>query len=1279
MSARVAQNAAPRPAAGEPSLTARERLVWLEHRLAPSAPTNVMVARFRVDGPVDRDRLEAALRRLVAETEGLRTVVRMDDGTPRPEVPRPEVMAPWPAPLPLVDLRSAPDPEAALEAWLADRAPLPFALDRPLFEAALVRLADDRHVVVLRQHHLITDAESHALIWERLAALYAGAPSEALEPMTTHREAEAAYRESELGARDAAWWEARLQAAPPVPTFYGRAPRARTGRLRRVEVTLDAERMAALDAACADGPFAMPSKPMARHVLYATALAAWIWRVSGERRVAIGSPLANRRSRRVRRVVGMVMEQSPLFAEVREDDTFATLAARVREDLKDVLRHGRACVSNPSHAKAYDAVLNVHRVSYAPLGGSPVRGSIAPGLAWAERWPEGAPDGGEAFSLTVYDDGGRETLAFDLSRDVFDGELAERVPEHLLRLVDAAVRDPDARPGDVDLLTEAERAVVAAPAPRVVEPSFLREVLAADPDRVALEADGVTVTYGQLLARAGGIARALRRAGVDRGDAVLVALRRGPELPAGLLGVLLSGAAYVPVDPKHPEARTRCVIEDAAPTALLTDGSLSLALPTVDVREVADAAPPDALPAPDDLAYVLFTSGSTGRPKGVEITHGNLAAFLRAMLHVPGLGPSDRVLAITTPGFDISTFELFGPLMVGARIVLADEETGLDGARLRERVEAGRVTLIQATPPTWRLLLGAGWEGDPTLTAMCGGEPMPTDLAEALIARTGSLWNVYGPTESTVWCTAHRVDAPRSPMPIGRPVPYAAVRVLGPGGRPAPFGVVGEIAVAGAGVGRGYRGQPERSASVFVRDVVDPEAPMYRSGDQGRWLPDGTLECLGRADGQIKIRGFRVELGEIEAALRAHPSVEDAAVLLEGEGARAALVAHVSGERLDPEALDAHAKDRLPAYMVPSRWSTHASLPLGPTGKIDRKALAAEGTATLAARARRVDPRDDTEAVIAGVWAEALELPRVGVTDDFFAVGGHSLAAARIVDGLRKAFSVELPLGALFEARTVEKLAETLRRGDGRAPCELVTLAHGEGTPLFCICGVQVYHPLASRLAGDRPIYGVYLAQEEDVLREAREGRAAELSVSAMAEAYTDVIRGRQPRGPYALAGLSFGGVLAYEIAQRLRAAGEEVSLLAMFDTVIPSGLRRAPLKWARAHLRAIRRAPLEEARRVLRRARGEANEEAVAGVREAAYVAAMRRYQPQPYDGEVLLFRATESSFGEGWVATRDGGLGPYAPRMRVLDVPGRHVGMMHPPHVDTLAARLRPFLPEG
>ncbi|GAB5546372.1 MAG: amino acid adenylation domain-containing protein [Sandaracinaceae bacterium] len=1240
--------------------------MYLEHRLAPGAPTNVMVARFAVDGGVDVGRLRHAVDALLAETESLRTVVRDQDGEPRPVI-----IPPRPVHVPLIDLRDAPDPSAALDAWLGDRAPLPFCLDRLLIEFFLARLAEDRHVVVIRQHHLITDAESHALLWRRLTELYGGTAGEALLPMSVHRSAERAYRESDLAERDARWWVRQREEAPAPPTFYGVQPRARSGLLRRVELRLDEARSAKLDAACARGPFAMPSRDMSRHVLYATTLYAYLWRVTGERRLALGCPLANRRSRRVRRVVGMVMEQSPMLAEVRHDDSFVSLSGRVREALKDLLRHGRACVSNPSHAKLYDAVLNVHRVSYAPLDGAPVRGSIAPALTWAKRWPAQSPDGGEAFSLTVYADGDRETLAFDLNRDVFDDALAARASRHFMLMLDAVLADPLGAPADVDLLTPGERRVVAAPPPRLREESFLHDVLAMDGERRVID----EMTLRDLLRRAGGIARALRANDVGRGGTVAVATRRGPDLPAALLGVMLSGAAYVPLDPSHPRARIDRVLEDAAPVALVSDGSLALPLPTVDLGDVGEAAPPRPDVKPDDLAYVLFTSGSTGRPKGVEITHGNLAAFLRAMLHVPGLTSDDRVLAITTPAFDISTFELFAPLMVGAAIVLADDTAGIDGARLRALIEEADVSVIQATPPTWRLLLGAGWEGGARIKAMCGGEPMPRDLAEALIARTGSLWNVYGPTETTVWCSAQRVDAPTSPLPIGRPLPFCAMRVLGPGGLPAPFGVVGEIAVAGPSVARGYRGRPELSAEVFVPDVVDPASPMYRSGDQGRWRPDGTLECLGRADGQVKIRGFRVELGEVEAALRAHPDVDDAAVLLEDDGASATLVAHVAGETLDVGALAAHAAERLPSYMRPSRWSLQAELPLGPTGKIDRRALEARQHAPVTAITRRAAPRDDTEAVIAGIWAEALNIPRVGVTDDFFAVGGHSLAAAHIVDGLRAAFSVEVPLGALFEARTVEKLAETLRTEDGRAPCELVTLAHGRGTPIFCICGVQVYHPLASRLGGDRPVYGVYLAQEESILREAREGRAASLSVGAMAEAYTDVIRRRQPRGPYSLAGLSFGGVLAYEIAQRLRDGGEEVALLALFDTVIPSGLRRAPLKWARAHLRAIRRAPLEEAKRAFRRARGGDETEMVAGVRERAYVAAMRRYQPRTYDGEVLLFRAAESSFGEGWVATRDGGLGPYAPRMRVFDVPGRHVGMMHPPHVDTLAAKLRRF----
>ncbi len=841
-------------------------------------------------------------------------------------------------------------------------------------------------------------------------------------------------------------------------------------------------------------------------------------------------------------------------------------------------------------------------------------------------------------------------------------------------------------PAAVDLLGGEERVICeapfadAAPLPSVVE--MIAGQVARTPERVAARWRGGELSYAALWRQAGGVARALVEAGAERGDAIALALDRSPRIPVAMLGILRAGCVYVPLDPSHPPSRIARILEDARPRMLITEPGVQLEaeLPRLDVSTIGEADVEDPRLDPEELAYVLFTSGSTGRPKGVEVPHRGLSNFLTAFAHTPGMDADDRVLAIATPAFDIHTVELLLPLTVGASSFIAEAGAGADGALLRRLLERERITVMQATPPSWRMLLESGWPGDPTLRALIGAEPLPPDLAAALLPRVGSLWNLYGPTETTAWATVHRVTHAESPASIGRPIERVTVRVLDDAGLPTPLGVEGEIVIGGAGVTHGYRGRPELSARSFVREPGG--RLVYRTGDRGRFRPDGTLECLGRSDGQVKIRGLRVELGEIEAALREHPSVSDAAVVLRGEGADARLEAHVARVRrhdLQAAELRAHLAERVPAYMVPARWKIHGSLPLGPTGKIDRRALSEARVTVLAPGGSGLAPRNDVEATLASMWAEALDLPRVGVDEDFFDLGGHSLLAARLVEFIRQTFGVELPMATLFTARTIAAVAERIA-GGGSEPvpaCVLLSRA-GPGVPLFCICGVQVYHALATRLGGARPVYGVYLPIEEEVVREARAGRKAELSVDQMARAYVEVIRARQPHGPYALAGLSFGGLLAYAIAHQLRAHGEEVAMVALIDSVLPHSLRRDPLPWVAARLKDAVRAPGPRVRSFFdRSAPRTGDDEETRSVREQAYVAAMRRYRSRPYEGEVVLYRAADCSFGEGWRFDRDGGFSKLAPRLRILDVPGTHLSVLAPPHVDELAKKMRPFLP--
>ncbi|MEO6809223.1 MAG: amino acid adenylation domain-containing protein, partial [Isosphaeraceae bacterium] len=520
------------------------------------------------------------------------------------------------------------------------------------------------------------------------------------------------------------------------------------------------------------------------------------------------------------------------------------------------------------------------------------------------------------------------------------------------------------------------------------------------------------------------MARHLRTLGVGPDVMVGVCLERTPEMLIGLLGVLKAGGAYVPLDPSYPQSRLALMLDDAKVPVLLTEHELVDGLPPsqakivrIDAdREEIDARSVENLAvkvSAGHLAYVIYTSGSTGKPKGVQIPHGALTNFLRSMRRTLGMTGDDALLAVTTLSFDIAALELFLPLIAGARVDLVSRDVATDGARLAAKLVETAATVLQATPATWRMLLDGGWAGDPTLTMICGGEALPRPLADRLLDKGKVLWNLYGPTETTIWSSAAKVESGSGSVSIGRPIDKTQMYVLDARFRPVPVGVSGELYIGGDGLARGYLGRPGLTAERFVPDPFSkrPGDRLYQTGDLARWSPEGTLECLGRIDHQVKVRGFRIELGEIEAALVGHPGVAAAAVTTRedatGEQALAAYVVARPGIDAGGGELRRWLRESLPEHMVPASYTTLDALPLTPNGKIDRKALPDPDEVQQGSGDSYIPPRGPVEEALVGIWAELLGRDRVGVMDDFFDLGGHSLFATQLLARVRDTFAVE--------------------------------------------------------------------------------------------------------------------------------------------------------------------------------------------------------------------------------------------------------------------------------
>jgi amino acid adenylation domain-containing protein len=684
------------------------------------------------------------------------------------------------------------------------------------------------------------------------------------------------------------------------------------------------------------------------------------------------------------------------------------------------------------------------------------------------------------------------------------------------------------------------------------------------PGAIALVFENQKLTYMELNRRANQLARYLRQRGV--GPEVLVGLcvERSIDMVVGLLGILKAGGAYVPLDPAYPKERIAYIMEDASAPVLITQHNLATRFPEQQAEVVfideqwsaikqEDTANLGRTADSDNLAYVIYTSGSTGHPKGVQLEHRNVVNFLCSMQEEPGIELSDVLAAVTTICFDIAGLEIYLPLVTGATVVVVSREEAGDGKRLQARLLQSAITVMQATPATWRLLLETGWPGDKKLKILCGGEAFPRELANKLLPKCSSLWNMYGPTETTIWSAVYKITGQEQvTIPLGHPIANTQFYIVDEDLKPVPAGQDGELLIGGAGLARSYKNRPDLTAEKFIakRFGAAPDARLYKTGDLVRYWPDGTIAFLGRIDHQVKIRGYRIELGEIESVLGVHPSVRQCVVAAREETGEKRLIAYVipsPEQQPSSRQLREFLKTKLPDYMIPAAIVLLNAFPLTPNGKIDRKALPAPSRENSALESELVAPRDELESKLVAIWESILRIRPIGVTDNIFDLGIDSVLAAELFARIEKTIGKNLPPGPLFQAPTVESLAALLRASEAQQKwTSLVSIQpQGSKTPLFCVHGgagtVLLFNALARHLAPERPVYGL----------QARGLYGRDLphsTVAEMAAHYVKEMRSLQPRGPYLVGGWCFGGIVAYEIAQQLQRMGEKLDLLVMFN-----------------------------------------------------------------------------------------------------------------------------------
>lgn len=1154
---------------GSLPLSYSQERMWFLHKLQPSGTAYNMATALHLKGNCRLDYLQEALDTIVSRHEVLRTSFPVENG-----VPTQKIYGSGNLTIKTVDLRgSAIDPQQRMQELTCE----PFDLTTlPLYRTTLLQLAEDEFILLSVMHHIITDAWSLTVKAKELAEIYTSlmeGRAPVLPPVPIQSADYAVWERQILhsGMMDQAldYWRKKLEKPPVLAlnTDFVR-PQIQTSSGALIAREIQPQLHSLLQEFTA-GRNATP------FMATLAAFYALLYRYTGQEDITVGVPTANRRHPATENLVASLVNTLVMRVNLEPESSFEHLLDQVRTVALEAFDHDEISFSSlvaelnpprdPSISPFFQVMFNMINIPMPTLKFSGLD------IEYLEVDRKGAQFD---LSFTVIDLPDYHRLVIEYNTDLFLAETIQHMADHFMVLLQAALNYPDTGINRLPFITEAEQDAIlnrwnatqrGYPAELSLYQRFETQA-AASPEAEALVCSGQRLTYAQLETLANQYANALIKIGVTPEALIGICLPRSIELVACVLGILKAGCAYVPLDPAFPAERLEFMTSDADLAAVFTttryESMFKNSQGTVIINELnpllkldADLRSPTITATGKNLAYVIYTSGSTGKPKGVLIEQHAVMNFIDSMQVAPGFKPGGRLLSVTTLSFDIAGLELFLPLFYGGCVVLASDEEIVDGSALIALLENENIDLLQATPVTWRMMIEANWQGKADLTALCGGEALPPDLANQILERTASLWNMYGPTETTIWSTTCEVK-PGQPITIGRPIDNTRVYVLDPVGQQLPPGVAGELFIGGVGVARGYLNRPELTSERFLKDpfVSEPERRMYRTGDLVRWLPDGQLEYLGRMDFQVKLHGHRIELGEIEAALGQHPEIDWAVVqvveVLPGDRRLAAYLISADHHQVPSAELRSYLQQTLPPYMIPSHFMYLDEMPLTPNRKVNRKALPIP-VVDRAEKIGHMPAVTETEKWLVKLWEELLNISPIGISENFFDLGGHSFLAIRMFAKIQNEYQKNLPLTILYESGTIQSLARQIDQYNSSSTWRIVVPLQTAGSkpPLFFVhpfdgdvVGFSIW---ARYLGNDQPLYGIRATGIDGVSQPLDR-------IEDIAELYIKEIRQIQPEGPYYLAGYCAGSVIVYEMALQLEKLGQKVGAAMMVNYAHP-------------------------------------------------------------------------------------------------------------------------------